>query len=403
MRVALLTSYPPHAIRELVSGTGSLMHPASWVANLPLALERYTDLEVHVVTDSNQIGCDINVQRGRIWVHVVSVPPRVALLTGFQIHIRRLARTLHTLAPDIVHVQGTDYYAIAAMRANIAPVVITVHGVRAQEAKVYAGGFKSSIHWMFLKHFEKEALRSARYGVVINPYVLQVLDLSGMKQYRTIENCVDEVFFEIGHCSPVERIVFVGALDQRKRFIDVVSVALLLRRRGYSIPVHVVSASDPFSSAPYAKRVQAFVREHNLDSLVHWHGRQSPSGIQELLESGAVLILPSSQETAPVVISEAMACGRPVVATQVGGVPYMVKEGETGFLVNVGDVEAMTDRIEELLKNPVRAQEMGRKAQEEALHRFHPEVVAHAHKQFYEEIKSIDGYQESHEGGNHTL
>ena len=67
----------------------------------------------------------------------------------------------------------------------------------------------------------------------------------------------------------------------------------------------------------------------------------------------------------------------------------MVREGETGFLVNVGDVETMADRIEELLKNPIRVQEMGRKAQEEALHRFHPEVVAHAHKQFYEEINSI--------------
>jgi glycosyltransferase involved in cell wall biosynthesis len=63
----------------------------------------------------------------------------------------------------------------------------------------------------------------------------------------------------------------------------------------------------------------------------------------------AVLVHPSAQETSPMVIAEAMAAGVPVVATRVGGVRHLVREGETGYLVEVGDIETLAQRIAALL------------------------------------------------------
>jgi glycosyltransferase involved in cell wall biosynthesis len=63
----------------------------------------------------------------------------------------------------------------------------------------------------------------------------------------------------------------------------------------------------------------------------------------------AVFVLPSAQETSPMVIAEAMAAGVPVVATRVGGVPYLVEDGRTGFFVEVGDIDGLAQRVGDLL------------------------------------------------------
>lgn len=73
-----------------------------------------------------------------------------------------------------------------------------------------------------------------------------------------------------------------------------------------------------------------------------------------------VVCLASRQEGQPLTLLEAMACGRPVVATSVGGTPELVQMGETGWLVARGDMRAMAERILWLLENPARAAEMGR-------------------------------------------
>jgi len=73
-----------------------------------------------------------------------------------------------------------------------------------------------------------------------------------------------------------------------------------------------------------------------------------------------VVCLPSRIEGQPLTLLEAMAAGRPVVATNVGGIPELVEMGETGWLVAQGDMKSMSERIVELLENPDRAREMGR-------------------------------------------
>ncbi|MEM3860209.1 MAG: glycosyltransferase family 4 protein, partial [Candidatus Micrarchaeaceae archaeon] len=86
------------------------------------------------------------------------------------------------------------------------------------------------------------------------------------------------------------------------------------------------------------------------------------------------------------VVTEAMAVGRPVVAFRSGGIPEQVIDGETGFLVNVGDVEAMRERILQLANDFVLSERMGESARELAERKFdvnqmvdrYLEVVAHA-------------------------
>ena len=72
------------------------------------------------------------------------------------------------------------------------------------------------------------------------------------------------------------------------------------------------------------------------------------------------VVLTSASEGTPVTIIEALAAGRPVVATEVGGVPDVVDEGETGFLVRLGDTHALAERLEILAGDPERSARDGR-------------------------------------------
>src|SRR5213082_2301932 len=83
-----------------------------------------------------------------------------------------------------------------------------------------------------------------------------------------------------------------------------------------------------------------------------------------------VLLLPSANEGTPVSVIEALAAERPAVATRVGGVPDVVRDGIDGFLVDVGDAEAIADRLAELARDPQRRARMGAEGRARVLERY---------------------------------
>ena len=100
----------------------------------------------------------------------------------------------------------------------------------------------------------------------------------------------------------------------------------------------------------------------------------------------AIVALPSKQETAPVAVAEAMATGRPVVATRVCGVPYMVEDGGSGILVEHGDVAALAGALSRLLRDRELRVQMGQRGREIAESRFR---AAHIACQTHEVYRSV--------------
>ena len=85
-------------------------------------------------------------------------------------------------------------------------------------------------------------------------------------------------------------------------------------------------------------------------------------------------------------IIEALAAGRPVVATKVGGVPDVVDEGETGFLVRPGDTHALAERLEILARDPERRAAMGETGRERVLRRYAVERLVDDVDALYREL-----------------
>jgi glycosyltransferase involved in cell wall biosynthesis len=99
-----------------------------------------------------------------------------------------------------------------------------------------------------------------------------------------------------------------------------------------------------------------------------------------------VLVQPSRADNLPLAILEAMACGRPVLGTRVGGIPELVLDGETGLLVDAEDPEAMARALDRLAASPELRRELGRKARERAAEHFSADGIARRTVSLYEDL-----------------
>jgi glycosyltransferase involved in cell wall biosynthesis len=106
--------------------------------------------------------------------------------------------------------------------------------------------------------------------------------------------------------------------------------------------------------------------------------------VQDLMRGARALALPSVYEGLPLVALEAMACGLPVVASGVDGVPEAVEDGETGVLVPPGDAERLADALIGLLRDPAKAEAMGRRGRARVEAHFSAERMVEETQAVYE-------------------
>ena len=104
-----------------------------------------------------------------------------------------------------------------------------------------------------------------------------------------------------------------------------------------------------------------------------------------------VLVLPSGNEGTPVTVIEALAAERPVVATRVGGVPDVVRDGEDGFLVEAGATDDLADRLGRLARDPALRARMGKKGRERVLPRYAVERLVDDVDELYRSLLSAGG------------
>ena len=170
-------------------------------------------------------------------------------------------------------------------------------------------------------------------------------------------------------------LMHVSNFRQVKRVKDVVRV---FARVAEQIPSVLVMVGD----GPDRVHAEAEARELGLHEKVFFLGKIE--AVAPLLAGADLFLLPSASESFGLSALEALACGVPVVATNVGGLPEVVREGETGVLCEVGDVDAMSHAAVSILRDTDRWQAMSDRAAADARERFSLESIVADYEAFYE-------------------
>lgn len=140
-----------------------------------------------------------------------------------------------------------------------------------------------------------------------------------------------------------DHLVSVGRLSGQKGQLVLLDALQLLARQNVRFTMTI--AGD----GPLRPELEQRIREHGLSDRVRLTGWLSNGEIRDLIMAARALVLPSFAEGLPVVLMEAMALGRPVVATYVGGIPELVVDGVNGWLVPAGDADRLSQVIRDCL------------------------------------------------------
>ena len=165
-------------------------------------------------------------------------------------------------------------------------------------------------------------------------------------------------------------IVSIGRLIEKKGFHDLIEACRLLRERGIEFRCEIIG------EGPLEAALRDQIASVGLTSVVALTGPLPQGEVIERLARSALFVLPCVAEAGggmdnlPTVVMEAMAAGLPVVSTAVGGVPEMVQNGVTGFLVPEHQPSPLADALSRLLVEPALASSLGETGRQRASERF---------------------------------
>lgn len=165
-----------------------------------------------------------------------------------------------------------------------------------------------------------------------------------------------------------------------------VAIGRLAEQKGFSLLIEAVAKAAMrhpnlrltlIGDGPMRPEIEALIAANNLSDTIILAGWQDEAGVRAGLAAAQALILPSFAEGLPMVVMEAMAAGRPVIATAIAGVPELVVPGETGWIVPAGDAAALCDAIDALAETPpARLMSMGTAARARVLARHDSDIEA---------------------------
>lgn len=275
---------------------------------------------------------------GRLRVFRLTYRPGTATLVYLPVVLllaRRLAREGRSVNVIHAHIHWMAWPAAMAAALLRRPFVITENSTEWPGRTITPGALRRA----------RIAFPRAALVCPVNERLRRAIEAYGIRaRFRIVPNTVESSLFHAGRRDPglePARLINVSLHVQRKG-LDVLLRAfasLLTRRPGLTLEL--------VGEGPQTPELRRIARELGVAERVIFSGLAQPEQIAEALRRSDVFVFPSLSENMPLAVLEALSCGLPVVATDVGGIPEAV--GEDGVLVPPGDPGALAAAIENVL------------------------------------------------------
>jgi glycosyltransferase involved in cell wall biosynthesis len=363
IKVAFVTSFPrdPEVPRGGVEAVS---------VNLVKALAALGGLEINIVTTDPETKEETVSEWSGIPVHRMPRLGNRRLLEAVFHGRRQVQGYIRGLRPDVVHAH--DLYGLMVKNLDI-PRVFTVHGFIHRDIQVSTRPYRALISRIW-RMAETSGWAEQPHIISISPYVREGLKGISTGRIHDIENPISEEFFQIPRNERKGTVFCSAVISRRKNTRSLVEAVIKLISSGTDVELRLAGEVD--EDILYGRKVRDLVRTSRQEDRVKFLGHISSEEVRKELSAASIFALVSLEENSPMGIGEAMAAGVPVVTSNRCGMPYMVRHGESGFLVDPNNIDDIAFRLRQLLENDALRAAMGRKSREIALDRFHPDAVA---------------------------
>ncbi|MCR4303423.1 MAG: glycosyltransferase family 4 protein [Gallionella sp.] len=299
----------------------------------------------------------------------------------------RMLRSGAVLA-DIHAVSDRSLYSHAAImfgaRLVGRPALLRIHGGDFHQVFERAGGMQ---RWLI-----RLILRSATRLVVLSEeWRSRVTAIEPRTAIEVIPNPVDCSAYERLASRPprqCRRILFLANFCERKGHFDAIKAVAKLAPEFPNL-VLALGGDDRDPGTRILLEQEAL--QCGIRDRIEFLGTVSGDTKEQAIRDADVLILPSHTENMPVSIIEGMAAALPVIATAVGAIPEMIKDGETGFVIEARDVDALADRLARLFRDPALCLRLGQQAQARARRMWDTGVIAERTLTLYAQLTAGKG------------
>lgn len=300
-----------------------------------------------------------------------------------EIRVRQLRRVVRDVRPDVVHAHFGIEGAVAqrALAGTGVPLVVTFHG---WDASTYPdvmrgyGGFATHLveRW-------DDLVAGADAIIAVSETIKSLLVDRGADESKiqVIACGVDTASFPLAEPSPDGPVVFVGRLVEKKGVADLLEALALVSHAPH---LHV------YGDGPLRADLERLAVDRGVNA--RFFGMTSTEDVRRAFESAAVVAMPSRRartgdlEGLGVVALEAAARGKVVVGYRSGGLAEAVLSGETGHLVEEGDIPGLADALRSVFRDPAGARQMGTAARRHVVERFEQAALLARVEDVYDEV-----------------
>jgi len=354
------------------------------IQNILQSLSKIDNLEIHVVTMSKTKNTPVMKNNRKIIYHILKSPKLPKTITAISVDHKALIKKVNEIKPDIIHAQvlGAPYGLAAMKLCKRYPTVLTVHTLVEMDAKNRRGTVKEKIHDSIWKNIEKKEIKRVPNFIAVSKNIERELYRRGAQNIQVIPNGISQSWFNIPNAEINGRILFVGRIIPIKAIETVLQA---LKQVKHSIPNAHLNIVGPILDRDYKKKLDVLILKLDMIDSVKFTGSKSGADIEKEYAECSVFVLPSKNESFGIVILEAMATGKPIVATNVGGISEILTDEREGYLVEYGNVKQMAEKIIKLLSEKNLRKSMGDSGREHAK-KFTWQTIAKQTVDYYKEI-----------------
>ena len=376
-------------------------HPGTWIYYLSKEFKNFVGNELYIISKSDFIDSNIIYQDENIHFYILKnkvLRSRNGIINFLFKPIRlfpsfrrkyKLVKLIRDINPDIINVHGTEHDDALLIKNIRIPVVIWIQGVLNIAFK-----FLNTKSVEILKYEERKIFQLYKCFITKKGNMEEaILKCNNAPIFYNLFYPVSNFCFDQYEVDREKKydVVYIGNIYKFKGIEEFLKTLILLKERQIDFKACVVGHC---SDLIYLDFIKDYILTSGLDKNIDFKGSiPEHNDVLGILKSSKILLIPALFDSAPLIVAESMAIGVPVIAYNLDGLPEMIKNRDSGILVEKGDIKALSEAVLELWNNPEFCEKIILQAHLIAKEQFYAPVVADKtlgiYKNVIENFKSI--------------